>query len=163
MQVVDGYISTYTYCQHHSAVMKVYLNPDVHINWLSIMLTGSGLHGSDPGGRCFTCDVPRWELTTLDHCTRGFQDNTSLSKITRTQPATHGQWSLTFTALIFFKPWRAKGFIQFKIINISVCSFWFIWIPVLCVYDHYKYFTLTEEGSTLVVRIWRLQTSNSED
>ena len=34
-----------------------------------------------------------------------------------------------------------KGFIQFEIItNVLVSSFWFIWIPMLWVYGHYKYF-----------------------
>ena len=32
------------------------------------------------------------------------------------------------------------GFFQFEIIiNVSVSSFWFIWIPMLWVYGHYKY------------------------
>ena len=51
-----------------------------------------------------------------------------------------------------------KGFFRFEIIiNILVDSFRFIWIPVLWVYRHYKYFTLSVRGSTLDVRIWRLQ------
>ena len=76
--------------------------------------------------------------------------------ITRVNP-------LTLKALnIFIKPWRPRGFIQFEIIiNVLVSSFWFIWIPMLWVYNHYKMFTLTARGWFLDVRIWRLQTSDS--
>ena len=36
-----------------------------------------------------------------------------------------------------YKPWRPKGFLQFEtIINVLVISFWFIWLPMLWVYDH---------------------------
>ena len=51
-------------------------------------------------------------------------------------------WSNSYNAEIFsYKPWRPKGFFQFKIIiNVLVISFRFIWIPVLWVYGHYKYF-----------------------
>ena len=34
-----------------------------------------------------------------------------------------------------------------------VSSFWFIWIPMLLVYDHYNFFTLTLWWSTLDVRL----------
>ena len=35
---------------------------------------------------------------------------------------------------------ETEGFFQFKIIiNVLVSSFWFIWIPMVCIYDHYKY------------------------
>ena len=51
---------------------------------------------------------------------------------------------------------ETKGFFQFEsIINVLVSSFCFIWIPMLGVYGHYKYFTLSVRGSTLDVRIWR--------
>ena len=37
---------------------------------------------------------------------------------------------------------NTKWFNQFEsIMNVSVTSFWSIWIPILWVYDHYKYFT----------------------
>ena len=43
-----------------------------------------------------------------------------------------------------------KGFFQFEIIiDVLVSSFRFIRIPLLWVYDQYKYFTLTVRGSTL--------------
>ena len=34
------------------------------------------------------------------------------------------------------------------IINVLVSSFCFIWIPMFCVYGHFKYFTLSGRGST---------------
>ena len=40
----------------------------------------------------------------------------------------------------FVKSWRPKGLFQFEtIINVLVRSFGFICIPMLWVYDHYKY------------------------
>ena len=46
------------------------------------------------------------------------------------------------------------GFYQFEsILNVLVNSFWFIWIPMLWVYGHYKYFTLSVQVSILDVRI----------
>ena len=57
----------------------------------------------------------------------------------KTVPALTG---LTLKALNIFlyNPWEPKGFIQFEIIiNVLVSSFWFIWIPMLWVCDHYKY------------------------
>ena len=43
--------------------------------------------------------------------------------------------------LLFTKPWRPKIVFLFKIIiNVLVSSFWFIWIPMLWIYGHYKYF-----------------------
>ena len=51
--------------------------------------------------------------------------------------------------LILYQSWRPKGFFQFEIIiNGLVISFWFIWIPILWVYDHKKYFT----GETVFIR-----------
>ena len=59
-------------------------------------------------------------------------------------------------------PWGPKGLFQFEIIrNILVSSFWFIWIPMSWV-AVINVFTLTVRGSTLDVRIWRLQTSDSD-
>ena len=41
--------------------------------------------------------------------------------------------------IFLYKPWNRKGFFQFEItINGLVSSFWFIWIPMLWVYGHYK-------------------------
>ena len=77
---------------------------------------------------------------------------------------------LTFKPLkrwiILYKPWRPKGYFQFKIfINVLVSSFWFIWIPVLWGYDHYKYFDsysarIDFRHQNLMstdVRFWRLK------
>ena len=45
-----------------------------------------------------------------------------------------------------------KGFIQFEIINnVLVNTSWFIWIPMLYVYGHYKYFDFYSEG----INFWR--------
>ena len=75
---------------------------------------------------------------------------------------------LTRKALNYFlfKPWRLKGFLQFKIIiTVLVSSFRFIWIPMLWIIAHYKYVNsfiavidfrrqnLTSTG----VRFWRLK------
>ena len=47
---------------------------------------------------------------------------------------------------------------QFEIImNVLVRSFRNIWIPMLWVYDDYKYCTLSVRGSTVDVIFWRLQ------
>ena len=62
-----------------------------------------------------------------------------------------------------YRPWRPMGFFNLKSSYVLVCSFWFIRIPMLWVCGHYKYFILTVRRSTLDVRIWRLQTSDSDD
>ena len=62
----------------------------------------------------------------------------------------------------FFKQtMETKGFFQFDIIiNVLVIFFWiFYYGSTTIIYT----FTLTVRGSTLVVRIWRLQTSDSDD
>ena len=73
---------------------------------------------------------------------------------------------LTLEALIFLlKTVQTKGFLFEIIINVLVSSFWFIWIPMLWVYDQYKYFKSYSSGgggATLDVTIWRLQTSDSD-
>ena len=54
------------------------------------------------------------------------------------------------------KPWRLKGFLQFeKIINVQVSSLWFIWIPMLWVYGHYKYDVIYPENicKSLITRL----------
>ena len=49
--------------------------------------------------------------------------------------------NLTTLNIFLYKPWRPKGFFQFEIIiTVLVSSFRFIWIPMLWVYGHYKYF-----------------------
>ena len=59
-----------------------------------------------------------------------------------------------------YKPWKQKGFFQFEIsINILVSSFRFIWIPMTAI-THFS--ALSVQGWTLDVRIWRLQTSDSD-
>ena len=61
--------------------------------------------------------------------------------------------------------WRV--FVQFKIIiNILVSSFRFIWIPMLWVFDHYKFFNFFSAGIVFIrqnltstdVRFWRIKT-----
>ena len=46
-----------------------------------------------------------------------------------------------------------KGFFQFDIINVRVSYFRFIGIPMLWVYGHDKYFTLSVRRSTVDVGI----------
>ena len=46
------------------------------------------------------------------------------------------------------------------IINVSINSFYFIWILMLWVYGHYKYFNFSVQGSLLYV--CRQQTSDSD-
>ena len=56
------------------------------------------------------------------------------------------------------------GFIQFDIImTVLVTSVRFIWIPRYGSKAFRNIFTLTVRGSTLVVKIWRVQTSDSDD
>ena len=62
------------------------------------------------------------------------------------------------------KTWSPKGFFQFEIIiNVLVSSFWFIWIPVLWVYGHHKYFYCAgidfscQNMTSTNVRFWRLK------
>ena len=45
---------------------------------------------------------------------------------------------------------------SFEIILMLLSSFHFIWIPMLWVYGHYKYFTLSVVDRRLDVRIWRV-------
>ena len=52
-------------------------------------------------------------------------------------------WSAEF----FIKTFETKVFFQFEIIITGLAgSFWFIWIPMLWVYGHYKYFYSYSEG-----------------
>ena len=77
-------------------------------------------------------------------------------------------WFHHYNAELFLsKPWRLKGVFQlWIIINVSVISFLFIWIPVLWVYGHYKYlnyfsaaiFFLRQILTSTDVRIWRKKT-----
>ena len=49
------------------------------------------------------------------------------------------RWNITV------QTWKPKSFVQFEFfINALVNSFWFIWIPMLSVYVHYKYFCSAE-------------------
>ena len=50
---------------------------------------------------------------------------------------------------------KIKGSI---IITVLVSSFRPIWIPMLCIYGHYKYLIPSVWGLFLDVRFWRLQT-----
>ena len=72
------------------------------------------------------------------------------------------------TELFLFKPWRLKGFF-FNFKSSQMC--WlvisgFIWIPMLWVYDHYKYFNSFSAGivftrlnlTSVDVRFWPLKT-----
>ena len=57
---------------------------------------------------------------------------------------------------------ETKEFFQFEIIiNVLVISFCLIWIHMLWVYGHYKYFILSAGGPNLYVKIWRLLTQDS--
>ena len=50
--------------------------------------------------------------------------------------------------LISYKSWRSNGFNQFEIIiKVLDSSFWFIWIPMLWVYGHYRYFYSYSAGT----------------
>ena len=65
----------------------------------------------------------------------------------------------------FYINQETKGFFQFELkINVLVGSFRFIWIPMLWVYGHYKYFTLSvwdrlQMSESDVVRFWRLKSA----
>ena len=51
-----------------------------------------------------------------------------------------------------------RSFFEYEIfINDSVSSFRFIWIAMLWVYGHIRYFHSYSRGSTLDVGIWRLK------
>ena len=53
---------------------------------------------------------------------------------------------------------ESNVFFKFEIIMIVFASsFRFIWIPMLWVYNQYKYFYYFSAGSSLYIRIWRLQ------
>ena len=69
-------------------------------------------------------------------------------------------WPLQFLC----KLWEPKGFFQFEItINILVSSFHFIWIPMLSGYGSTAtILILLVRRLSLCVRIWRLQTSDSD-
>ena len=56
-----------------------------------------------------------------------------------------------------YKPWRPNFFSNLLSSKFLVSSFWFIWKPMLWVYGHYKYFTLSVRDSTWDVRFWRLK------
>ena len=77
-------------------------------------------------------------------------------------------WTLTLEALkkISENLGDQKLFFQFEIIiNVLVISFWFIWIPMLWVYGHYKYVYSYSTGidfsrqnlTSTDVRFWRLK------
>ena len=70
-----------------------------------------------------------------------------------------------FICYIF--PWRLKRFFQFEIIiNVLFSSFRLIWIHMLCVYGHCKYFNTFSAGIVVKrqnlisadVRLWRIKT-----
>ena len=74
--------------------------------------------------------------------------------------------SLKALNIFLYKPWSPKGLFQFEIIiNVLVSTFWFIWIPMLWVYDQYKYFNSFSAGinfrrpnlTSIDVRFWRLK------
>ena len=113
----------------------------------------------------------KWADTAFWHCTRAYSNvyNIGMSWLVSLdwhfkQPNWVGRWCYIQpdnAEICLYKP--PKGFFQFEIIiNVLVRSFRFIWIPVLWVYGHYKCCTLLARGSTLDIRIWRLQTSYSD-
>ena len=56
-----------------------------------------------------------------------------------------------------WKPWRPKCFFPICYHHNCLRSFWFIWIPVLWAYGHYKYFYSYSAGIDFI-----LQTSDSD-
>ena len=91
-----------------------------------------------------------------------FSFNTTIS----TPLISHSPLTLTTLKIFLYKPWRPKGFFQFEIIiNVSVSSFRFIWIPMLWVYGHYKYFNSytawidfgRQNLTSTDVRFWRIK------
>ena len=86
-------------------------------------------------------------------------------------PQPFGRWRLQTLTLItlnyFGKTMETEGFFQFEIItNVLVSYFRFIWIPMLWVYRHYKYFISFGAGNVFIcqnltstdVRFWRIKT-----
>ena len=77
-------------------------------------------------------------------------------------------WINSDKAEIFVsKPWRPKGYFQFKIfINVLVSFLRFIWITMLWVCSYYKYFNSLRVGIIFIrqnltfkdVRLWRIKT-----
>ena len=74
-----------------------------------------------------------------------------------------------YNAEILSYKWRSTVFLQFEIIiNVLVSSFYFIWIPVLRVYGHYKYFNSFSSGIHFIrqnltstdVRFWRIKSTD---
>ena len=68
--------------------------------------------------------------------------------------------------IFFYTPWKPKGYFQFEsILNVLVCFFWFIWMPMLWVYGSYKYVYSYSAGivirrqhlTSTDVRFWRLK------
>ena len=82
--------------------------------------------------------------------------------------ACHCWTCLNYSAELFvYKQWRPNIFFQFEIIiNVLVFSFLFIWIPMLWVYGHYKYFNSFSAGTIFIrqnltstdVWFWRIKT-----
>ena len=72
-------------------------------------------------------------------------------------------WASSFNMLEALKYFclnqeNQKVFFQFEIIiNVSVCSSRFIWIPVLWVYGLYKYLIISVRGTFLYFKILRLK------
>ena len=69
--------------------------------------------------------------------------------------------------LFFVQTMQTKGFVQFEIIiNVLATYFWFIWIPMLWVYDRNTYFTSFSAGIVFIRqnltstdgRFWRIKT-----
>ena len=64
-----------------------------------------------------------------------------------------------------FEPWRSEAELT-PLINVLVNSFRFIWIPMLRVYDHYKYFNsfsarivfIRQNLTSKDARFWRINT-----
>ena len=52
--------------------------------------------------------------------------------------------------IILYRSWRPKGLFQFEIIKNFLIFFCFIWIPMLWIYDHHKYFDSFSEGTIFI-------------
>ena len=107
--------------------------PTAVSSWLRTPLTAS--EPPVPPRRKTMYQLKRWRLTWYRVCQFPSPLDVHLS-----DPIHVRQWSWPLERWIsFYKLWKTKFFVQFEIIiDILVGSFWFIWIPMLCVYGHYK-------------------------
>ena len=70
-------------------------------------------------------------------------------------------WRLKGAEILSHTSWKPKGFFMITI-YVLVSAFWFIWIPMLWNHGNSTYFHSYSAGINFRVRIWRLQTSDSD-